>query len=95
MLAVGQQNIKVVILDDEGQKEYRKQSKKVEDLDAIKREFTFENFVVGPSNRFAHAAAIAVANRPAEAYNPLLIYGESGPGKDPSAVRHSKRHSGE
>lgn len=81
MLAVGQQQIEVVILDDEGLKEYRKQSKRTEDLDAIKREFTFENFVVGPSNRFAHAAAIAVANKPAEAYNPLLIYGESGLGK--------------
>lgn len=81
MLAVGQQQIEVVILDDDGLKAYHSQNEKTEDLDAIKREFTFENFVVGPSNRFAHAAAIAVANKPAEAYNPLLIYGESGLGK--------------
>ena len=81
MLAVGQQQIKVEILDEEGLKEYRSRSKKTEDLDAIKREFTFENFVVGSSNRFAHAAAKAVANKPAESYNPLLIYGESGLGK--------------
>lgn len=81
MLAVGQQQIEVKILDDEGLKEYHSQSSRNEDLDAIKREFTFENFVVGPSNRFAHAAASAVANKPAMAYNPLLIYGESGLGK--------------
>ncbi len=44
-------------------------------------QFTFDNFIVGPSNRFAHAAAIAVAKRPASAYNPLFIYGPSGLGK--------------
>jgi chromosomal replication initiator protein len=81
MLAVGQQHIDVLILDEDGLKEYRNQSQKTEDLDAIKKEFTFENFVVGPSNRFAHAAAKAVANMPASSYNPLLIYGESGLGK--------------
>jgi len=44
-------------------------------------QFTFDRFVVGSSNRFAHAAAVAVANNPAEAYNPLFIYGQSGLGK--------------
>ena len=44
-------------------------------------EFTFENFVVGPSNKLAFAAAKAVAAQPAEHYNPLFIYGDSGLGK--------------
>lgn len=56
-------------------------------LNAAQRKFalnprnTFENFIVGPSNQFAHAASHAVANAPAQAYNPLFLYGETGLGK--------------
>ena len=44
-------------------------------------EYTFSTFIVGPSNKFAHAASLAVAANPANAYNPLFIYGDSGLGK--------------
>ena len=44
-------------------------------------QFTFESFVVGPSNRMAHSAAIAVSNTPGQVYNPLFIYGPPGVGK--------------
>ena len=44
-------------------------------------EYTFDNFIVGNSNKFAHAASFAVANQPAKDYNPLFIYGPSGLGK--------------
>ena len=75
-----QQEIRLMVLDDYGLEEYRNRGDK-DILSAITSEFTFDKFVVGPSNRFAHAAAFAVATKPAESYNPLLIYGESGLGK--------------
>ena len=47
----------------------------------LNEKYTFETFVIGASNRFAHAAAVAVAEAPAVAYNPLFVWGESGLGK--------------
>ncbi|MGN0989254.1 MAG: DnaA ATPase domain-containing protein, partial [Eubacteriales bacterium] len=44
-------------------------------------EYTFDNFIVGDSNKHAHAACLAVANNPAKAYNPLFLYGNTGLGK--------------
>ena len=52
-----------------------------QEVAALNPKYTFDSFVIGSSNRFAHAAALAVAESPAQAYNPLFIYGGTGLGK--------------
>lgn len=66
-------------IDKERQEKY--ESLPADQRQFISDEFTFDNYIVGPSNKFAHAASIAVAQNPAGAYNPLFIYGNSGLGK--------------
>ena len=65
--------------------EQKPESEKVEPVAVVGRsinfQYTFDNFIVGASNKFAHAACVAVASNPADNYNPLFIYGPSGLGK--------------
>lgn len=69
-----------LLLSDENGAVVDKNNKKNED-DTFESHFTFENYIAGSSNRFALAAAMAVAEAPATNYNPLVIYGNSGVGK--------------
>ncbi len=83
----------ILIISEENREELNKYEKKEPDLPYFSREemernsqggeyeYTFDTFIVGSSNKFAHAASIAVANKPGDAYNPLFIYGGSGLGK--------------
>ena len=70
----------VQILAGDELESYLSQKKSSEHLPEMDG-YTFDRFVVGPSNKFAHAAAVAVAENPGKAYNPLFIYGNSGLGK--------------
>ena len=71
---------KLIVLGDKELDAYRTKGKQKPTMD-FNPQFSFENFVVGPSNRFANGAAIAVANNPGYVYNPLFIYGPAGVGK--------------
>ena len=74
-------DIEVRLLDDEGLRRYQSAEEEKPTSLMESGEFTFETFVIGPSNRLACSAARAVADAPGQHYNPLLIYGDSGLGK--------------
>ena len=71
---------KVIVYGDEELNAYKTKGKTRTALD-FNPHLTFDSFVVGPSNRFAHGAAIAVSQNPGQVYNPLFIYGPPGVGK--------------
>lgn len=71
---------KLLVFGDKERDQYLNRGKNPASMD-FNPQFTFDNFVVGPSNRFAHSAASAVAKTPGQVYNPLFIYGPAGVGK--------------
>ncbi len=71
---------KLIVFGDEELNAYNSRGKPGSSMD-FNPQFTFDSFVVGPSNRFTHSAAIAITNNPGQVYNPLFIYGPPGVGK--------------
>ena len=74
----------IAIIEDtagNGEEDSFESPRPVRSTSQLNPKYTFDSFVIGGSNRFAHAAAVAVAEAPAKAYNPLFIYGDSGLGK--------------
>ena len=72
---------KLLVYGDAERDSFLKKDKNTPTAMDFNPQFTFDNFVVGPSNRFAHSASIAVSKNPGQVYNPLFIYGPSGVGK--------------
>ena len=73
-------NAKLIVFSDEELDNYKSKGKSPSAMD-FNPHYSFDNFVVGPSNRLAHGAALAVSNHPGDVYNPLFIYGPPGVGK--------------
>ncbi len=71
---------KLIVFGDEELDTFRQKGKPTSSMD-FNPQFTFDNFVVGPSNRFAHSAALAISKNPGQVYNPLFLYGPPGVGK--------------
>ena len=71
---------KLIVFGDKELEAFRSKGKSPTSMD-FNPQFTFDNFVVGPSNRFAHSACVAVTNTPGQVYNPLFLYGPPGVGK--------------
>ena len=71
---------KLIVFGKQELDAHRSKGKTIASMD-FNPQFNFENFVVGPSNRFAHGAAIAVSKTPGQVYNPLFLYGPPGVGK--------------
>ncbi len=71
---------KLIVFGNKDLEAYRSKGTQKSSMD-FNPQFIFDNFVVGPSNRIAHGAAIAVSNNPGQTYNPLFIYGPPGIGK--------------
>ncbi len=71
---------KLKVFGEEEYSKYKLQGKQSTTME-FNPQFTFENFIVGPSNRMAHSASIAVSQTPGQVYNPLFIYGPPGVGK--------------
>ena len=71
---------KLIVFGDQELNAYKSKGKTNTSMD-FNPQFNFDNFVVGPSNRFAHGAAIAVSKTPGQVYNPLFLYGPPGVGK--------------
>ena len=71
---------KLIVFGEKELNAFKNRGKMTTSMD-FNPQFTFDNFVVGPSNRMAHSEAIAVSNTPGQVYNPLFIYGPPGVGK--------------